>query len=364
MFTTTPHSTRRVRVISAAVAAGAMIAAFSFTASAASAAPTGTEPAEVTAPSITGSATVGGTLTADPGTWTSTDGSAVSFDYAWTDDTGAFLESGPEYQVDPAEAGHQIIVTVTASDATDSSSDTAMTGDIPQLDFSNVTVPVITGGTVVGDTLTSTNGTWSKTTGLTFTYDWGIGYGQSGDQTDPADPTLTHVVTNNDIGGTLAISVTASDATGSIVVGAQASAVTIPAPPAASDAGLTAANEGGVTGTQSKTVATVNVPAPAVEGDSIYVYGFSTGTPIGFFAVSAAHTISVPLGSLSKGLHKLALVNSSGALVGWLSVTAGGGLASTGVNVNAPLELGAAGLLILMGLLSVVFVTRSRRKTA
>jgi hypothetical protein len=126
-----------------------------------------------------------------------------------------------------------------------------------------------------------------------------------------------------------------------------------------------------VTGSQTKTDATVVIPAPIQEldlvtnqqvGDVVYVYGYSTPTALGFFTISADHTITVPLGALPKGLHKLAVINSSGQLVGWLSVTAGGRLASTGVNVNAPLELGGAGLLILVGLLSVIFVTRQRRK--
>jgi hypothetical protein len=136
------------------------------------------------------------------------------------------------------------------------------------------------------------------------------------------------------------------------------------AAPFSTDAGLTGANEGGVTGTQTKTEATVVLPAPAASGDLVYVYGYSTPTALDFFTVSAAHTITVPLGALPKGLHKLAIINSSGDLIGWLSITAGGGLTSTGANVNGPLELGGAGGLILLGIFSVGLVRRPRRKTA
>jgi hypothetical protein len=148
-----------------------------------------------------------------------------------------------------------------------------------------------------------------------------------------------------------------------------------PVAPFATDAGLTSANEGDVTGTQTKTDATVVLPAPPVQntaaaepatnsGQIVYVYGYSTPTALGFFTVNGAHTITVPLGGLPKGLHRLAIIDSNGTFLGWLSVTAGGGLASTGVNVNAPLEAGGAGLLILLGILSVVFVTRQRRTAA
>jgi hypothetical protein len=366
MFSHTSSGTRRVRTIGGSIAAAAVIAAFTLTAASASAAPTGTDPAETVAPSISGTAIVGNTLTGNPGTWTASDASTVTLSYEWTDDTDTYLSSDADYQVPADEAGHQLTFTVFASDTIggveNDNSDSASTGDVPVVDFHNNSLPVLTGGTVVGDTLTGTDGTWSRP--VTLSYDWGISYGQSGDQTNPADPTNTHVVTNSDQDGTLVFVVTASDSTGTISVSVAASGVTIPAPPVADDSGLTAANEGGVTGSQTKTVATVTVPAPAVDGDTIYVYGYSSPTPIGFFTVSAAHTIAVPLTSLSKGLHKLALINGSGVLVGWLSVTAGGGLASTGVNVNAPLEMGGAGLLILLGILSVVFVTRQRRMTA
>jgi len=370
MFSTTRGATRRVRIISAAVAAGAMIAAFSFTASSASAIDGG--PTNTTAPIISGDLHVGGTVSVSQGVWGDDASTPYTYTYSWTDEeSGDDLSDSQTYTIDPSEAGHQLQAHVVATDADgDSAQVDVNSTDVPNVDFSNISAPVLTGGTVVGDTLTGTNGTWSAG-GLTFSYDWGIGYGQSGDELDPPDNTNSHVVTNDDFDGTLALSVTASDASGSLQVSGFADSVTIPAPPVADDSGLTAANEGGVTGSQTKTDATVVIPASieilaattgANVGDTLYVYGYSTATPIGFFSVSADHTIVVPLGSLSKGLHKLAIVNSSGQLVGWLSVTAGGGLASTGVNVNAPLELGAAGLLILLGLLSVVFVTRQRRK--
>jgi hypothetical protein len=365
MFSTTTRSTRRVRIVSAAVAAGAMIAAFGFTASAASAVAGG--PTNSTPPSYTGAFKSGGTITAVPGVWADTS-QPVTYTYLWQDSAAAgtydYLSSDAALTVPEYEIGHTLKLTVTATDGDDDDSSISITTPVvPNVDFTNVTAPVLSGGTVVGQTLTTTDGTWSKG-GLALTYDWGISFGQSGDSTTPVDNTNTHVVNNFDQNGTLNVRVSATDATGTISVFTSADAVTIPASPVATDAGLTAANEGGVTGSQTKTDATVVVPAPAADGDQIYVYGYSTATPIGFFFVSAAHTITVPLGSLSKGLHKLALINSSGVLIGWLSVTAGGGLASTGVPVNAPLEIGGAGLLILLGAFSVIYVTRRNRKNA
>lgn len=373
MFSFGQTGARRVRAISGVVASVAMIAAFTFSASAASADATG-GPTNTVAPSYTGALKSGGTIVATPGTWTDTE--ALTYTYLWQDsqDTGDgdYLSDTADYTIDSSEIDHELLLTVTATD-TDGDSDTAtfQTTAVPEVDFTNLTAPTLTGGNVVGDTLTGSNGTWSRG-GLTFTYSWGIGYGQSGDSRP--EITNTYTQSNDDLNGTIAFLVTASDASGSVAVSTFASAVTIPAPPVSGDADLTAANEGGVTGTQTKTVATVTIPSftptsvrtgtRSVEiGSDVFVYGYSAPTPLGFFTVSAAGTISVPLGALSKGLHKLAIVDQNGALVGWVSVTAGGGLASTGVPVNAPLELGAAGLLLLLGVLAVVFVTRQRRKS-
>jgi hypothetical protein len=373
MFSFTARSTRRVRIISAAVAAGAMVVAFGMTAASASAVMFG-GPVSVTAPVIAGYTTVGSTavenntLTVSDGTWSDgTDSDPLTYTYAWLDGNGNELGEGNTYTIVTGDIGKTIHAEVTATDTDEesSSADSASSTAVIASEVSNTTAPALTGSVAPNGTLTVTTGAWTGSGLFTYTYDWGYTSGQSGGQVTPPDATNTHVISADEFGYYLVVNVTATDANGHSAAAQETTATVVtPAAPFATDAGLTGANEGGVTGTQSKTDATVVLPAPAAEDDVVFVYGYSTPTALGFFTVSAAHTITVPLGALPKGLHKLAEINSSGVLIGWLSVTAGGGLASTGVPVNVPLELGGAGLLILLGLFSVIYVTRRSRTNA
>ena len=366
MFSFTARSTRRVRIISAAVAVGAMVAAFGMTAASASAVSVG--PVNTVAPAIDGVAVENNTLTADSGVWIDgSDTDALTYTFAWYDNAGNFLGDGNSYTLTAADVGATIHATVSASDTNNDgdSADSVDTATVVASDLSNATLPVLSGSATPGSTLSVTPGTWTTPGLYGVTYEWFETSLQNGGPLDPADITDSHVITSDDFGLYIGVLVTATDSIGaSQTVRVTTATPVTPTAPFATDAGLTAANEGGVTGTQSKTDATAILPAPAAEGDLVFVYGYSTPTALGFFTVSAAHTITVPLGALPKGLHKLAVINSSGVLIGWLSVTAGGGLASTGVPVNVPLELGGAGLLVLLGLFSVIYVTRRSRTNA
>jgi LPXTG-motif cell wall-anchored protein len=361
MFSSAPSGVRRVRTISSLIAAGAMIAAFTLSASSASAVAGG--PTNTVPPTLNGSLTVGGTVTVDQGTWTDTS-LPITYTYEWEDaESGEDLSDSADYTIEQRETGHQLKAIVRATDADGDESEVEVpTGDVPVPDFTNTVLPVISGGLTEGDTLTVSDGTWSKG-GLTFTYDWAYSAGQSGGQDTPVDYTNTHVADDNDFGHTSVAVVTATDATGSVSVTVSGSGIVTPAAPVATDAGLTAANEGGVTGSQSGNTATVTLPAPAAPDDLVYVYGYSTATPIGFFTVDASNQIVVPLSALSAGSHKLAIINSDGVLIGWVAVAATGDptLPTTGVNVNVPLELGGAALLLVLGVLSVLYVRRRNR---
>ena len=74
----------------------------------------------------------------------------------------------------------------------------------------NTAVPVITGTTALGDTLTATAGTWTGTPEPTFTYQWTRG----GADIAGANA-ATHVIVAGDQGTNIAVKVTATNTAGS-----------------------------------------------------------------------------------------------------------------------------------------------------
>ncbi|WP_345751548.1 carboxypeptidase regulatory-like domain-containing protein [Microbacterium rhizophilus] len=126
-------------------------------------------PALTTAvPTITGAVTVGSTLTAVTGTWTT----GTAFAYQWLADgvaiTGA---TGGTYALSATDAGKKITVTVSGSKVGYApASKTSAPTDAVALATLTAAVPTITGAITVGSTLTAVTGTW--TTGTAFTYQW------------------------------------------------------------------------------------------------------------------------------------------------------------------------------------------------
>ena len=85
----------------------------------------------------------------------------------------------------------------------------------------NTVAPAITGTTTVGQTLTTTNGTWAGDATITYARQW-----QRGNNVDPNDPSwaniasatnLTYVLQSADSGKRIRCQVTATNSQGSIV---------------------------------------------------------------------------------------------------------------------------------------------------
>ena len=120
-------------------------------------------------PKLTGTAEVGATLTADPGT-VSPEPEGVFF--TWTSDGNAIMDaSGPTYVVRPQDRGHKIGVTVNPWKNTYVTEvRRTNTFDIPLGTLTTAT-PTISGTPQVGQKLTAKPGTWGPS-GVKLAYQW------------------------------------------------------------------------------------------------------------------------------------------------------------------------------------------------
>ena len=152
-------------------------------------------------PTITGSAKVGSTLTANPGKWKPSD---TTFTYQWNRDgvpiSGA---TAVTYEAANADAGHKLSVTVTGdryhfNDVTVTSASTKTIGGGVLV----APVPQIVGTPTRGATLTAVPGTWGPGT-VALTYQW-----RRGGTKIPGASGSTYVVTKTDAGKRLTVSVT------------------------------------------------------------------------------------------------------------------------------------------------------------
>jgi hypothetical protein len=165
-------------------------------------------PSNTVAPSVSGSTTQGSTLTVSNGTWTN---SPTSYTYQWkragTNISGA---TSGTYVLVSADLGANITCTVTASNAFGSASATsAAVGPITVAPPANTTAPAISGTTAVGQTLTTTNGSWTNSP-TTYTYQWK----RAGTAISGATSS-TYVLVSADQGTNITCTVTATNAGGS-----------------------------------------------------------------------------------------------------------------------------------------------------
>jgi hypothetical protein len=165
------ESRRRARW--GAAAAAALVAAAGVFATVASAA----VPQNTAAPTISGTAKEGSTLTASTGTWTN---SPTSFAYQWqrcaSDGTGCGDVNGATdetYTPTSGDVSHtaRVVVTATNADgkATASSEPSAIVDS--KNGPSNAVKPTVTGTAVVGEQLRVSNGSWSPTP-TSFSRQW------------------------------------------------------------------------------------------------------------------------------------------------------------------------------------------------
>jgi hypothetical protein len=179
-------------------------------------------PSNTAAPTISGTAQDGQTLTADSGTWSGT--APISYVYQWrrcdgsgsvcNDITGATAQT---YTLVSGDVGVTIRALVTASNAGGSSSaSSAQTAVVQAAPPQNTAAPTIAGPPVEGQTLTADAGTWSGTPPISYAYQWRRCNSSGNACNDITGATAqTHTLVSADVGATMRVLVTASNNAGS-----------------------------------------------------------------------------------------------------------------------------------------------------
>ena len=201
-------------------------------------------PVNSTLPVISGTTTLGSVLTTTNGTWTNT---PTSYTYQWKRGATNIGTNASTYTLVIADSTAAITCVVTATNAggsTPATSNTITAGNYAPV---NTVAPVISGGTYVGDVLTTTNGTWTGSP--TFTYQW-----------------FNENDTEDIVGAT-----SSTYTLGSALAGIEISCKVTGTNAAGSDTGVS-----NVIGTQGL-FAPVNIDPPAIVGDITWQVGMTIG---------------------------------------------------------------------------------------
>ena len=172
-------------------------------------------------PTISGTALVGQTLTATPGTWTKATSTDIQW-YACTSTTSCTAIAGatkPDYLVAAAQTGTMLKVTVTAigrggTTTADSAPTAIVVGAV-----ANSAVPVIKGNAYTGEVLSTSNGEWTDAT--SFAVQWFACPTPATCSPIPGATGIGYQVTGAQVGSQLKVTVTATGPAGTASVDSQ-----------------------------------------------------------------------------------------------------------------------------------------------
>jgi hypothetical protein len=171
-------------------------------------------PINSVAPVISGNTTRGSTLTTTNGTWLGNP--SPTFTYQWfRGNTPIPTQTNMTYVIELADGGQPITCRVTSSNGIGSvvGISNVITPILVPFSPINSVAHVISGNTIHGSTLTTTNGTWFGNPSPTFTYQWFRGNTPIPNQTN-----MTYVTQIVDGGQPITCRVTGTNNIGSVVV--------------------------------------------------------------------------------------------------------------------------------------------------
>ena len=170
-------------------------------------------PINTVAPTVSPSGTqsTGTLITANDGTWVGV--APITFEYKWTRDGIAISgATASTYTIQLADDGTTIRVEVKGTNAYGESAFIASSNSVSAVNAiapSNTVAPVISGTAVVGQTLSSTTGTWNGIPTPTYSYQWKRG------ATNIGTNATTYTLVSADAGQSITCVVTATNAGGS-----------------------------------------------------------------------------------------------------------------------------------------------------
>jgi hypothetical protein len=193
-------------------------------------------PSNTVLPNVTGTPQEGKTLSATEGTWT---GSPTSYSYQWEDcnSSGGSCSaisgaSSSSYKLDAGDVGQTVRVVVTATNAGGSGeANSEVSAVVVPVAPSNTALPKVSGSTQEGKTLTATEGSWSPSP-TSYGYQWQDCSLSGGSCSEITGATSSsYKLGSGDVGHTVRVVVTATDAGGSAKASSEATATVSPLAP-------------------------------------------------------------------------------------------------------------------------------------
>jgi hypothetical protein len=196
-------------------------------------------PVNTASPVITGQTVQGHSMSASTGTWSN---SPMSYAYQWQDCTSSGCANiggatSSSYTVESSDVGDAIDVVVTATNSmgsgTAASAETpaVVAATPPPTPAANTAAPAISGQSVQGQTLTTSNGSWTNTP-TSYVYQWQDCDTTGANCTNISGATSsTYTLAATDVGRTIRSSVTATNAGGSTLASSAATSVVVAAAP-------------------------------------------------------------------------------------------------------------------------------------
>jgi hypothetical protein len=163
-------------------------------------------PFNTVAPVISGSTSLGSTLTSTTGTWSGT--APITYSYQWKRGATNIGTNSSTYVTVAGDSLANITCVVTATNSAGSSNATSNTLTMANYTPANTVAPAVSGTAVVGQVLTTTNGTWTNSPS-SYSYQWKRGATNIGTNSN------SYTLVSADAGQSITCVVTATNAGGS-----------------------------------------------------------------------------------------------------------------------------------------------------